>query len=108
MQDIMLYIIISILLVEILCGGILGSILIKRMSHMSEIIHRYEKRVGKTEIAEQSNMTGQANALQSGQPVVTLTEEEREMLAAPLPCNEQHHIDEEEVIEDFLREFLSC
>lgn len=109
MQDIMLYIIISILLIEILCGGILGSILIKRMSHMGEIIRKYERETNKEKTVGQPVLQGPPlPMLLPQQQVVTLTKEEREMLNAPIPGGTDTNQEEEDVIEKFLREILSC
>jgi hypothetical protein len=103
MQDIMLYIIISILLIEILCGGILGSILIKRMSHMGEIIRKYERETNKEKTVRQPVLQGPPlPMLLPQQQVVTLTKEEREMLNAPIPGGTDTNQEEEDVIEEFL------
>ncbi len=102
MNDIFFYSIIFILLAGFLCGGILGSIIIRRITQMKEMLHVYclteRQSRGRCDFAAQ-------------QQTIELTQEERSMLLEDFPREEQEKEikqKEELVIEEFLQEILSC
>lgn len=102
MNDIFFYSIIFILLAGILCGGILGSIIIRRIAQMKDMLQVYclteRQSRGRSDLALMEQ-------------TIELTQEERSMLLEDIPQEEPEkkiNQKEELVIEEFLQEILSC
>ena len=102
MNNLFFYSIIFILLAGFLCGGILGSIIIKRITQMKDMLHSYC-------LTER-----QSRGINDFRPItqtIELTQEERNMLLEDIPQEEKEqtvNAKEELIIEEFLQEILSC
>ncbi len=102
MDDIFFYSIIFILLAGLLCGGILGSIIIIRISQVRDMLHVC--------CLNERQSSGSIDFKQTIQ-TIELTQEERSMLLEDIPREERERkagAEEELVIEEFLQEILSC
>lgn len=100
MNNFFYYSIICILLAGFLCGGILGSILIRKMAQMKEMIHTFC-------LTERQSRN---QHISLSQPI-ELTQEERSMLLEDKPAEDTENDDSAQdqlMIEEFLQEILSC